>query len=732
MSDYCLHCGLEKHRAGGCDECGAHAPGIDVPSEPNYLPPGTPLNHGRYLIGRILGIGGFGVTYLGVDTRLGMRLAVKELFPADSVVRGNDGRTVTPLGNAAEAFNRYLDRFLMEAQVLVPFGEHPNIVSIKGFFKENGTAYIAMPYLDGMSLDDYLAAKGRTLSEEEAVNIAVAVLDGLRATHAKNLLHRDIKPQNIFITNDGLPKLIDFGSAREVLDDTGKLTAFVTEGYTPFEQYQSELKQAPSADVYAVGATLYRMIVGDVPPPSVSRMVDDRIVPPNRTGARVSPGVSAAIMNALAPRPENRFQTAAEFADALIAATASGVSAAPVPPPRGTGRIEKIRRGGGATTMKVASKSARKRAAMRFLAVGIGLLVVVGMLAAVLSSRDSADGVAAAALPSLAVENAAVPLPVQPVQPVQTVQTVQTVQPAAPVSTPVLSAAEAVQPSPSTPASTSSSRKGNGPTGQGSAPSTASGGSSKSPASSPAPTPPQANAPPAATTAVPGAPPQANDGRADLGIVSRRQAQQFFEAKVLPCLYKHGAFFFSGEIGIRSKPGPTEVSAIVETWGSATDVDFQRQPDFRQTPLGRCVVESLDEYRLREIRGHSYQDHSSTRFSMRVSHPELIAKLGPDVVLSEEYAREKMGPGVRDCMKAHNVQDLRVLVGTPSQSQVSYRPIHVYPGAGNKVDGQVVNNLPDLPLGKCVDQVVSKYRAHLILSPSAATMVVTSLAFKAI
>ncbi len=225
-------------------------------------------------------------------------------------------------------------------------------------------------------------------------------------------------------------------------------------------------------------------------------------------------------------------------------------------------------------------------------------------------------------------------------------------------------------------------------------------------------------------------PPLANDGRGDLGIVSRARAQQFFEAAVLPCLYKHGAFFFSGEIGIRSRPGPTQVSAIVETWGSATDVDFATQPDFKQTPLGRCVVEGLDEYRLREIRGHAYQDHSSTRFSMRVSHPELIAKLGPDVVLSEEYAKEKMGPGIRDCMKANSVQELQVLMGTPSQRLVSYRPIHVYPGAGNKVDGNVVNNLPDLPLGKCVDQVVSKYRAHLILSPTAGTYVVTSLKFK--
>ena len=177
---YCLHCGFEKHRPGGCAECGEHAPGIEVKPEPNCLAPGTVLYHGQYLIGRVLGTGGFGITYLAVDTRLGMRLAVKELYPFNSVIRRGDGKTVEALSNTKEAYERQLDRFLMEARLLVPFSEHPNIVSIKSFFEENGTAYIVMPYLDGISLDDYLEQQVNALSETDAVNIALAVLDGLR------------------------------------------------------------------------------------------------------------------------------------------------------------------------------------------------------------------------------------------------------------------------------------------------------------------------------------------------------------------------------------------------------------------------------------------------------------------------------------------------------------------------------------------------------------------------
>ncbi|MDD9935901.1 MAG: serine/threonine-protein kinase, partial [Myxococcales bacterium] len=323
QSEYCLHCGLSRGRAGGCGDCGPDAPGLEVAPESRCLPPGTHLYHGQYIVGRVLGSGGFGVTYLGIDTRLGMRLAIKELVPHASVVRAGDGKTVSPLTNKEGEFQANLKRFLHEARMLVPFSEHPNIVSVKAFFEDNGTAYLVMPYLDGVTLEQLLSDRGGKLEQGEALPIAIAVMDALRATHARDLLHRDIKPQNVFITREGMVKLIDFGSARQVAGDGNKLTAFVSEGYTPYEQYQSELEQGPPSDVYSLGATLYRMLTGVEPAPAIGRMMEDPVVPPRAAvGAAVSAHVSAAVMKALAVKAADRFQTVEAFEAAISGAEA--------------------------------------------------------------------------------------------------------------------------------------------------------------------------------------------------------------------------------------------------------------------------------------------------------------------------------------------------------------------------------------------------------------------------
>ena len=337
MTDYCFQCCMEKGRPAGCGECGAGAPGIEVARHPHYLPPGTPLNHGQYLVGRTLGAGGFGVTYLGVDAQLGMRLAIKELLPIDLAVRAADGKHVVPVGDGGDAIAAGLDGFLREARMLIPFSEHPNVVSILSFFEDYGTAYMVMPYLDGVPLDQFLEERGGRLEQQEALPIVLGLLDALRATHGRDLLHRDIKPQNVFITRDGMVKLLDFGSARQVIGQKTKtMTAVVTDGYAPFEQYQTRMKQGPSTDVYAVGATFYRMLTGQTPQPALVRLTADSLTPPDQVpGARVSAGVSAAVMTALAVKPHERFQSAEAFAAALTADTGP-VAAVPAPASKAT------------------------------------------------------------------------------------------------------------------------------------------------------------------------------------------------------------------------------------------------------------------------------------------------------------------------------------------------------------------------------------------------------------
>ncbi len=331
--DYCLHCGLKRHRPKGCGECGPDAHGIEVERHPHYLPPGTFLNYGQYLIGRTLGAGGFGVTYLGVDVQLGRRLAIKELLPVSVAGRSPDGVHVSSLTQGEETLKAGLDDFLREAKSLVPFNDHPNIVSILDFFEENNTAYLVMPYLEGKTLAQLLKERGDRLEEAEAVSIAVAVLDALRATHKENLLHRDVKPGNVFLTEDGAIKLLDFGSARFVVGERTKtMTAVVTDGYAPYEQYQTRTKQGPATDIYAVGAMLYRMITGKVPHAALMRLAEDGLVPPNQVHGGISERVSDAILIAMAMKPEDRFQSALAFIKALT--TRGAPSAAPFEPTR--------------------------------------------------------------------------------------------------------------------------------------------------------------------------------------------------------------------------------------------------------------------------------------------------------------------------------------------------------------------------------------------------------------
>ena len=317
-SPFCLTCGKAKGRPR-CTLCGVGAPGLMPETDPFALAPGVVLK-GQYEIGRILGRGGFGITYLAIDQNLGMPVAIKEHLPRELAGRVPGSRTVAPLTQTDKAgFTLTLQRFAEEGGAIARLGEHPNVVQALTLFHENETAYLVMRYLEGEPLDAICDRTGR-LPERQAVEIAIAILDGLRAVHDLGLIHRDIKPGNVFVTTKGLVKLLDFGSARDALQKTGTMTRLWTEGYAPFEQQRAGGQVGPWSDVYATGATLYRMLVGRTPPDAAS----ERSAPNNPTRLEapsehgISEDVSRIVETALAMSPAHRFASAQAMQAALI------------------------------------------------------------------------------------------------------------------------------------------------------------------------------------------------------------------------------------------------------------------------------------------------------------------------------------------------------------------------------------------------------------------------------
>lgn len=279
-----------------------------------------------YDIEGVLGAGSFGITYRGRERDINRTVAIKEYLPVGVAMRARDGATVQPVGDAQiRLFKRGLDRFRKEAETLVGF-RHPNIVSVLHFFRTNGTAYMVMDYLEGESLAARIERLG-CLAEAEVVGLLGPLLDGLGEIHEAGFLHRDIKPQNIYINADGTPVILDFGSAREALGlAAGGLTTIVTPGFAPHEQYYRAGKQGPWTDIYALGGVLYAALTGAPPPEAPARVVEDRMVPAvEAAGERCARPLLAAIDWALAVRPENRPQTVAEWRRTCVAApTAPG------------------------------------------------------------------------------------------------------------------------------------------------------------------------------------------------------------------------------------------------------------------------------------------------------------------------------------------------------------------------------------------------------------------------
>ena len=300
-----------------CPHCG-YAAGT-MAEEAIHIQPGTCLRN-RYIVGKVLGFGGFGVTYIAWDERLQQRVAIKEYLPTEFSTRMPGQMQVTVFGGEkSQQFQAGLSKFVDEAKRLAKFKNEPGIVKIFDSFEENSTAYLVMEYLQGETLASYLERMG-TISEQNAVAMLMPVMESLEAVHAEGLIHRDIAPDNIFLTNSGEIKLIDFGASRYATTSHSRsLTVVIKQGFSPEEQYRSRGDHGPHTDVYALSATLYKMITGKTPPDAMERRVKyetksrDILVEPSRLVKKISKNRENAILNALNVRIEDRTPTVADF-----------------------------------------------------------------------------------------------------------------------------------------------------------------------------------------------------------------------------------------------------------------------------------------------------------------------------------------------------------------------------------------------------------------------------------
>ncbi len=306
-----------------CPHCG-YVEGT-LAEEAIHMNPGT-LLHDRYIVGKVLGYGGFGVTYIGWDGKLEQKVAIKEYLPSEFSTRMPGQSSITVFnGEKSEQFRDGLNKFVDEAKRLAKFQNEPGIVKVFDSFTENETAYIIMEFLDGETLTERLKRE-KTIPEDEAVNMLWPVMNSLQVVHSEGILHRDIAPDNIFLTKSGEVKLIDFGASRYATTSHSRsLTVIIKPGYSPEEQYRSRGDQGPHTDVYAIAATLYKMITGKTPPDAMERRAKvetqkkEILEEPHKLNKNISQNRENAILNAMNVRIEDRTPDIASFMNELNA-----------------------------------------------------------------------------------------------------------------------------------------------------------------------------------------------------------------------------------------------------------------------------------------------------------------------------------------------------------------------------------------------------------------------------
>ena len=298
-SEPCPHCGFVKG---------------SFRQDPIALSPGSVLNQ-RYMIGGVIGKGGFGITYLAYDIKLDARVAVKEYYPMGLAMRSPGNTLVTVSSRETEqSFRTGAEKFYNEAKMVAKFNGNPNIVSVHDFFYENDTVYFIMGYLQGQTLKSYL--KRKTITEGQAVNIFEQISNALLASHGMNILHRDISPDNIMLCDDKSIRLLDFGAARQVVaEQSQSLSVILKQGFAPLEQYQQKGTQGPWTDIYALGATVYTSLTGAMLTDPMSRLEDDSEYAANKFG--ISESLWKVIYKCTQLKIQDRYQDIAELKEDL-------------------------------------------------------------------------------------------------------------------------------------------------------------------------------------------------------------------------------------------------------------------------------------------------------------------------------------------------------------------------------------------------------------------------------
>lgn len=294
-----------------CYQCGYEAKPV---RDQRALNPGVLLKN-RYFLGRVLGIGGFGITYLAFDSQLRQRCAVKEYFPVEWAMRSSGTNVIIPNSQIKDDLYQHgKEVFVKEANILLEFQSEPHIVNVRDFFESNGTAYLVMEYVQGATLSHYMRERGSTLSLQLANQMVQEVGDSLHRVHKRSLLHRDISPDNIMYDRSGEMKLIDFGATREyAMNSPQSMSIMVKPGFAPIEQYSRSGRQGPHTDVYGLAATYYYIVSGSKLPTAPDREAGVEIIPLKQHKPEVPDYVNEAINHALEKKWQDRTANMKEF-----------------------------------------------------------------------------------------------------------------------------------------------------------------------------------------------------------------------------------------------------------------------------------------------------------------------------------------------------------------------------------------------------------------------------------
>lgn len=305
MNRICPRCFNRTMHEGVCFSCGYY---ITSERNPIVLPEFTVLKK-RYTVGTTLGIGGFGITYSAWDNYEGKKKAIKEFFPNSHANRDTNEKNVIPIAGESDVFSNGLEKFSKEASILMDIGGIASVVKVEDFFQENGTAYMVMEYVDGVSLRSVCKTDGGQVSMDKAGAVFIALARTLEKIHAYKLLHRDVSPDNIMMLPNGSVKLIDFGAARYVSGHAAKLTVVLKPGFAPIEQYSSKGEQGAWTDIYGLACCMYWYISGIKVPDALERQKGKDVEPLCEIRSDVSQNFSDVIQKAMMLDKNQRYQS---------------------------------------------------------------------------------------------------------------------------------------------------------------------------------------------------------------------------------------------------------------------------------------------------------------------------------------------------------------------------------------------------------------------------------------